>query len=159
MKTGNGQMARGKVADLASRLPVRSSHSSSPAYSQPSIIIEQSKAQMKRKYDKPNDEFKGSSRPRSRQRVLATPERSHRSSQEPAATHDHEVSTVNSVIASQAAIVPIQVAPAFGDANSVFDKLRGAMDGGDASLFGPIQIALDDLVKIGHSKVSSLDLT
>jgi len=114
---------------------------------------------MKRKYDKANDEFEAFLRPRSRQRVLATPERSHRSSQKPAATLDHEVSTVNSGIASQAAIAPIQAVPVVGDTNSVFDELRGAMDSGDTNLFEPLQIALDHLVKVGHSEVSSLDLT
>jgi len=32
MKSGNGQMARCKVADLASRLPARPRHSSSPVH-------------------------------------------------------------------------------------------------------------------------------
>jgi len=75
--------------------------------------------------------------------------------------HDQEILTKNSevVIASQAVIAPIQAAPVVGDSKSVFDELRGAMDSGDTSLFKPLQIALDELVNICHSKVSSLELT
>jgi len=116
---------------------------------------------MKRKYDKTNDKFEGFVRPRSRQRLLASPERSHRSSQEPAATHDQDISTTSSaiVLASQAAIAPIQTEPVVGDTNSVFDKLRGAMKDDKQNLFEPLQVALAHLVEVGHSKVSSLDLT
>jgi len=32
-----------------------------------------------------------------------------------------------------------------------FDRLRGAMEDGDASLFTPLQAALIHLVKVGHS--------
>ena len=42
-------------------------------------------------------------------------------------------------------------APVIYDPNSVFDKLRGAMDGGDTSLFAPLQIALDELVRVCRS--------
>jgi len=106
-----------------------------------------------------NDEFQGFLRPRSRQRVLATPERSHCSSRESAVAHDHELSTMNGLIESQAVTAPIRAAPVVDDSNSVFDKLRGAMKGGDTNLFALLHIALAHLVKMGHSKVSSLDLT
>ena len=45
------------------------------------------------------------------------------------------------------------------DSSSMFDKLRGAMSGGNTSLFEPLQSALDHLVKLGYSNVSSLELT
>jgi len=112
---------------------------------------------MKRKYNILKDRNEGSG---SRQRVIATPERSRGSSQEPATAHGTEISTTSSVISitGQPTIAPIQAAPVVGDSNSFFDKLRGAMDGGDTNLFEPLQISLDELVKMGHSKVSSLDL-
>ena len=48
--------------------------------------------------------------------------------------------------------------PVVDNSNSAVHKLQGAMDSGDTNLSEPLNIALDDLVKIGHSKVSSLDL-
>jgi len=92
MKTENGQKARCKVADLVSRLPAGSRHSPSPVHSQPSIIFKPSNAQMKRKHDETNEKSEDFLRPRSRQRVLATPEQSRGSSQEPAGAHDQQMS-------------------------------------------------------------------
>jgi len=108
MKTENGQMARCKVADLVSRLPAGSHHSPSPVHSQSSIILKLLNAQMKRKHDETNEKSEDFLRPRSRQRVLATPERSRGSSQEPAGTHDQEMSTAPPAIlpASRESIVP-----------------------------------------------------
>ena len=54
---------------------------------------------------------------------------------------------------------PTEAAPIVDDSNSVLYKLRGAMENGDTNLFELLQIALDELVKIGHSEASSLDLT
>jgi len=149
-------MARCKVAVLASRLPARPRHSSSLVCSQPSIISKQPNVQMKKKFNKAKDGVKGFFRPRSRQSVLATPLRSRHSSQEPAATNDPEISTTPSAveIANQSVIAPIQASPVFGDSNSVFEELRGAMSGGNTSLFEPLQSALVDLVKVGLSEVS-----
>ena len=48
---------------------------------------------MKKKFNKAKEGVKGFFRPRSRQSVLATPERSRGSSQEPAAAHDQEMPT------------------------------------------------------------------
>jgi len=118
MKNENSQMARlhaCNVVVLASRLPARPRHSSSPVHSQSPIIFKPSNAQMKQKYNKAKDGLKGFFRPRSRQ--------------------------------SESAI----------EAASVYDKLRSAMKD-KVNLFEPLQIALVDLVNLGHSKVSSLDL-
>ena len=52
-----------------------------------------------------------------------------------------------------------EAAPIVDESNSVFYKLRSAMKSGNTNLFEPLQIGLDDLVKMGHSKVSSLGLT
>jgi len=86
-------MAGCKVADLASRPPARPRHSSSLVHSQLYITSKQPNVQMKQKYNKSTDKFEDFLRPRSRQRVLATPERSRGSTREPAATHDQEMST------------------------------------------------------------------
>ena len=56
---------------------------------------------MKRKYSIVKDRDEGVSRSRSRQRVLATPERSRGSSQEPAGTRDQEMSTAPPAIFSE----------------------------------------------------------
>jgi len=120
MKTENGQMARCKVADLVSRLPAGSHHSPSPVHSQSSIILKPSNAQMKRKHDETSGKSEDFLRPRSRQRVLATPEQSRGSSQEPAGAHDQQMSIAppamllgsRELIAPQTYATPSDDAPA-----------------------------------------------
>ena len=56
---------------------------------------------MKRKYSIVKDKDEGALRSRSRQRVLSTPEESRGSSQEPAVTHDQEMSTAPPAISSE----------------------------------------------------------
>jgi len=82
---------------------------------------------MKKNFNKAKDGVKGFFRPRSRQNVLATPERSRGSSQEPAATHDPEILTTPSAveIASQAMISPIANATPSEDAPALEAPARG----------------------------------
>ena len=44
-----------------------------------------------------------------------------------------------------------RAAPVAEDNWSAFDRLRGAMGSGDASLFAPLQIALVELVRVGRT--------
>jgi len=72
---------------------------------------------MKRKYTETKDDFNSFFRPSLRQRVLAAPERSRPSGQEPAVTHDPEISATTStaVIESQAEIETTANATLSGD--------------------------------------------
>jgi len=80
----------------------------SPVHSQSSITTNPKTDEMKQKYNKAKDKFKGFLRPRSRQSALTTPARSPRSSLEPAAAHEQGMPITSSATfpTSQTEVVP-----------------------------------------------------